>query len=52
MSKLVVPHGADEIRPLLLAGQELEEELARAAGLPKVPLSSRESGDLQHVEHG
>lgn len=46
MSKLVVPHGADELRPLLLAGQEFEEELARAAGLPKVPLSSRESGDL------
>lgn len=46
MSKLVVPHGADELRPLLLVGRELEEELALAAGLPKVPLSSRESGDL------
>ncbi|RMD71407.1 MAG: sulfate adenylyltransferase [Gammaproteobacteria bacterium] len=46
MTKLVKPHGADELKPLLLEGPALEEERARAATLPKVPISSRESGDL------
>jgi sulfate adenylyltransferase len=46
MSKLVKPHGSDVLKPLLLEGEELKEEQARAAALPKVPIISRESGDL------
>ncbi|MBI2878285.1 MAG: sulfate adenylyltransferase [Candidatus Rokubacteria bacterium] len=44
---LVNPHGRDKrLRPLLLAGEELEEERRRAQGLPKIPMTSRETSDL------
>ena len=46
MSKLVRPHGAPVLEPLLLAGVELERERARAAGLPRWRVSSRERGDI------
>ena len=46
MSKLVNPHGGKGLNPLLLEGNELEAEKARAADLPQVKMSSRESGDL------
>jgi sulfate adenylyltransferase len=46
MSKLVPPHGSPELIPLLLEGKAREEELRRAATLKKVPLTSRETGDL------
>jgi sulfate adenylyltransferase len=46
MSKLVQPHGGGELKPLLLQGEERSAELARAASLPKVTISSREAGDL------
>ncbi|MCV6638012.1 sulfate adenylyltransferase [Candidatus Albibeggiatoa sp. nov. NOAA] len=46
MSKLVPPHGGGALKPLLLEGEELKSELARAADLPKLKLSSREMGDL------
>ncbi|MDX1693635.1 MAG: sulfate adenylyltransferase [Ketobacteraceae bacterium] len=46
MSKLVKPHGSDELKPLLLEGEALEAEKARAESLPKINLSSRETGDL------
>ena len=46
MSKLVKPHGGGELKPLLLDGDALKTELARAASLPKVKLSSREVGDV------
>ena len=46
MSKLVRPHGGGEIKPLLLTGEALAIEKARAAALPKVKMSSRETGDL------
>jgi len=46
MSKLVTPHGADQLKPLLLEGAECDAELARAAKLPQVQISSREVGDL------
>jgi sulfate adenylyltransferase len=46
MSKLVKPHGADQLKPLLLEGEALAAERARADGLPKVYTSSRETGDL------
>jgi sulfate adenylyltransferase len=46
MSKLVKPHGAEQLKPLLLEGAALAAERARAAELPKVHISSRETGDL------
>ncbi len=45
-SKLVPPHGSDELIILLLEGAEREAELNRAKGLKQVSVSSRESGDL------
>jgi len=46
MSNLVPPHGADALKPLLLPEAERAAEVARAEGLKKVPLSSREVSDL------
>ncbi|MGA9031122.1 MAG: sulfate adenylyltransferase [Sulfuricaulis sp.] len=46
MSKLVNPHGGGELKTLLLQGAALTEEKKRAQNLPKVNISSRESGDL------
>lgn len=46
MVELVKPHGSDELKPLLLAGNELIEAKERAQSLKKVTLSSRERGDL------
>ncbi|MBI3563445.1 MAG: sulfate adenylyltransferase [Gammaproteobacteria bacterium] len=46
MSKLVNPHGGGPLKPLLLEGAALKSELAKAATLSKVNVSSRESGDI------
>jgi len=46
MSKLVPPHGSDRLMPLLLGPETANEEIKRAAKLKKVPLTSRETGDL------
>jgi sulfate adenylyltransferase len=46
MSRLVPPHGSPELKPLLLSQEERKEEAKRATGLKKVPLTSRETGDL------
>jgi len=46
MSKLVSPHGAQSLRPLLLPTAERAEALGRAERLKKVPLTSREVSDL------
>jgi len=46
MSKLVPPHGSTELKPLLLEGKAREEEIKKAAGLKKVPMTSRETSDL------
>lgn len=46
MSILVNPHGGEELKPLLLSGDDRQKELARAESLPKVKVSSREAGDL------
>ncbi|HMX16030.1 MAG TPA: hypothetical protein PKD29_04200, partial [Rhodocyclaceae bacterium] len=43
---LVNPHGGGNLRPLLLEGEALIAELARAASLPKLVVSSREKGDI------
>jgi sulfate adenylyltransferase len=46
MSKLVRPHGSPELKPLLLEGEARAEEMKRAAGLRKVPMTTRETSDL------
>ena len=46
MSTLVKPHGADSLKPLLLEGEALTAERRHAETLPKVVISSRETGDL------
>ena len=46
MPKLVNPHGSGELKPLLLQGTALTEEQKRAQTLPKVKITSRETGDV------
>ncbi|MDH3888353.1 MAG: sulfate adenylyltransferase, partial [Gammaproteobacteria bacterium] len=46
MSTLVKPHGGGELKSLLLEGDALAAEQARAKGLTKISVSSRESGDI------
>ncbi len=44
---LVNPHGKEKkLKPLLLAGKELEAEKAKAKTLTQIRITSRESGDL------
>lgn len=43
--KLVPPHGG-QLKPLLLEGEELEQEREKAGSLPAVHLTSRETSDL------
>jgi sulfate adenylyltransferase len=43
---LVEPYGGHGLLELLLEGEQLTKELARAATLPKVRVSSREKGDI------
>jgi sulfate adenylyltransferase len=46
MAGLVRPHGAGSLKPLMLEGEALAAEQARARTLPVVRVSSREKGDL------
>ncbi len=46
MSRLVSPHGGGALKPLLLEGAARQAELDRARTLPKLRLSSRETGDV------
>ena len=46
MPGLVKPHGGGSLKPLMLAGEALAAERARAASLPRLRVSSREKGDL------
>jgi sulfate adenylyltransferase len=43
---LVAPHGGRGLEPLLLSGEALARERARAAQLPQITVSTREKGDL------
>ena len=43
---LVNPHGGGPLKPLLLQGDALKAEQARAKTLPQIKVSSRESGDI------
>ncbi|RJP70084.1 MAG: sulfate adenylyltransferase [Candidatus Abyssobacteria bacterium SURF_17] len=46
MSKLVKPHASPDLKPLLLKGEQLKAERAKAEKLPKVIMTSRETSDL------
>jgi sulfate adenylyltransferase len=46
VSDVVSPHGSGSLTPRLLSGAKRDEELARAASMPRVRVSSREFGDL------
>ncbi len=46
MSTLVKPHGGGKLKPLLLEGDALAAEKARAEGLTRINVSSREAGDI------
>ena len=46
MSKLVPAHGGSGLKPLLLEGEGRKEEARKAAGLKRVPMTSRETSDL------
>jgi len=46
MPGLVRPHGGGSLNPLMLSGETLAAERARAKTLPAVRVSSREKGDL------
>lgn len=46
MSRLISPHGSKELKPLLLEGDELHEEIKKAKTLTQIKMSSRESSDL------
>ena len=46
MGQLVKPHGGGALKPLLLEGDALSAERARAATLPQIAMSSREAGDV------
>ena len=52
MSTLVPPHGSSRLNPLLAHDSERQEQLARAASLTRVPLSSREISDLLMLAMG
>jgi sulfate adenylyltransferase len=46
MPGLVKPHGGGSLKPLMLEGDALAAERARAGSLPRLRVSSREKGDL------
>ncbi len=46
MSKLVPPHGSPVLKALLLPETEAKEEMKKAQGLKKVPMTTRETSDL------
>ncbi len=46
MTALVTPHGGGPLKPLLLEAAALQTERERAQTLKRVPVSSREAGDI------
>ncbi len=46
MSELVAPHGGGGLKSLLIPEVERAEELKRAEGLKRVPMTSRETSDV------
>ena len=52
MSKLVEPHGGEGLKALLAPRTERAEELDRARGLTRVPMTSREVSDVLMLAMG
>jgi sulfate adenylyltransferase len=52
VSSLVPPHGIAELRPLLVEDSGLSEKKHRAESLPRLPITSREKGDLMMLGIG
>jgi sulfate adenylyltransferase len=52
VSKLVAPHGGGELKALLAPRTERAEELDRARGLTRVPMTSREVSDVLMMAMG
>ena len=52
MSKLVSPHGGSGLKALLAPRAERAEQLVRARGLTKVPMTSREISDVLMMAMG
>ena len=52
MSKLVSPHGGSGLKALLAPRSQRAEQLARAQGLTKVPMTSREVSDVLMMAMG
>jgi len=52
VSKLVAPHGGGGLKALLAPRVERAEQLARAQGLTKVPMTSREVSDVLMMAMG
>ncbi len=46
MSKLILPHGGQSLKVVLLDGEERKLEIKKAEHLKKVPMTSRETSDL------
>lgn len=46
MSNLILPHGGGDLKPLLLEGEERQEEIRKAKTLHRIPMTSRETSDL------
>ncbi len=46
MTELVPPHGSATLKPLLLSGDALQTERARAGQLKSIPLTTREVSDV------
>ena len=46
MSNLVNPHGGGGLKVLLLEGQARKDELKKAEGFKRVPMTTRETSDL------
>lgn len=46
MSALIAPHGAKKLKPLLLGGAKLAAARAKAAKMPQLRMTSRETCDL------
>ena len=49
---LVNPHGGGPLKPLLLQGDALKAEQARAKTLPQIKVSSPEAGGTTIFGHG
>ena len=52
MPKLVAPHGGSGLKALLAPKAERAEQLARARGLTRVPMTSREVSDVLMMAMG